>query len=656
MLEKLLRWSVICGVFATPLIALVFDLSMVFPYFTAQNLAFRIIVEIIVGAWLVLALFYTKYRPRHSWILGAFALFVTIMAIADVHGVYPYKSFWSSYARMDGWVTLVHVFAYLVVASAVISSERLWKLLFKFSLGVSAIESIYGFFQIAGLRPFGLQGGAGFSLRIDGTFGVPSYLAVYMLFNIFIAALLWNQRWVARPSKSRLSASLTYAAIIFLDTLALLLTETRGTLLGLVVGASLALIILALAHNSRRLRLAAIAAVIIILLSSSFLFLARNTPFVQNVGFVNRLAHISLNDPNVRERLLIYGIAWQGVKERPMLGWGQENFEIVYQKHFDPRLYFETAYADRAHDIVLDWLISGGFLGLAAYVSIFVASVWILWRSGRFTSTEKSILTGLLAAYVIQNLVIFDSITSYILFATVLAYIVFRGCEGQQEEQLFKQAVVPEEILPVLIATVAIAVVIAAWWINAAAFAANRTLYKAFLKQDSPLTTLTYLKQAIAYGSFGTDEARQKLTELTLGILGQQAVPDDTKHQCFDASNHELQVQSEASPLDARYPLYRGTLFAESGDYAGAAALLQHAHELAPNMQIIIYIMAEVATTQGNLPQALTDYKQAYDLDPSNPEAKQSYVAALQAAENANPSVKPQTDNLIQQIESGTNL
>jgi|SRR5882724_5502389 len=107
MLEKILRWIVICGVFATPFIVLVFDPSMYFPLATGRNFAFRILVEIIVGSWLALSLVYEKYRPRRSLIIGAFALFVIVMVIANAQGVDPYRSFWSNYQYMDGWVTLI---------------------------------------------------------------------------------------------------------------------------------------------------------------------------------------------------------------------------------------------------------------------------------------------------------------------------------------------------------------------------------------------------------------------------------------------------------------------------------------------------------------------------------------------------------------------
>ena len=200
IIEKALRWIVIIGVFCLPFVCLVVASSMFFPFITGKNFAFRVIVDVITGAWLALALIDEKYRPRRSWILAAFSLFVFIMAIADALGAAPFKSFWSNYERMDGWVTLIHTLAYLVVASSVLASEKMWRLLWQVNLGVSVFLSIDGLLQIAGLTAIGQGGASGLAARVDATFGNPIYLAVYMLFNIGIAALLWVQMLQVRSA------------------------------------------------------------------------------------------------------------------------------------------------------------------------------------------------------------------------------------------------------------------------------------------------------------------------------------------------------------------------------------------------------------------------------------------------------------------------
>src|SRR5262245_50637598 len=118
-IEKVLRWIVIGGVFLLPFVPFLVTQSLFFPYITGKNFAFRVIVEVIFSAWFALALVYPHYRPRRSWILTSFAIFVGAIAVADAQGVNVFKSFWSNFERMDGWVTLAHLLAYLIVVASV---------------------------------------------------------------------------------------------------------------------------------------------------------------------------------------------------------------------------------------------------------------------------------------------------------------------------------------------------------------------------------------------------------------------------------------------------------------------------------------------------------------------------------------------------------
>ena len=226
-IERILRSLVIGGVFLTPFLALVVLNDMFFPFITGKNFAFRALVEIIFGAWLVLALTSPSYRPKRSWILIALGAFVVVMTVADLFGVNISRSFWSNYERMEGLVTLLHLFAYFVVATSVLTTEKLWERLLQVSLGASVIVGIYGLFQLSGAITIN-QGG----VRLDATFGNATYLAVYMLFHIFIVALL--------SVRTRFSLlRLVYGATMLLNVFILYHTATRGTILGLIGECSL---------------------------------------------------------------------------------------------------------------------------------------------------------------------------------------------------------------------------------------------------------------------------------------------------------------------------------------------------------------------------------------------------------------------------------
>ena len=629
ILEKSLRAILIAGVFALPFVCLIVTSSLFFPYITGKNFTFRVIVEILLGTWLVLALVYPKYRPRRSWILAAFSLFVFIIAIADAQGVNPFKSFWSNYERMDGWVTIAHLLAYLIVVSCVMQTEKLWRRLFQVSLAISAYLSIYGFLQVAGTLAIGQGGGGGLGARVDATFGNPIYLAVYMLFHIFLAALLWAHEWAERPRGKRWLASSLYCAVIVFDTIALLFTGTRGTILGLIGGAIVSVLIFAFLRGSKRTRTIAVVSVCVVILLGGGIYAGRNTGLVKGVVFLDRLASISTSDTTIASRFINMSIAWQGVKERPLLGWGQENYAIVFDKYYDPRMYADEPWFDRVHNIIFDWLVAGGFLGLISYLSIFVAALWALWRkASNFTAVEKSIFTGLFAGYFFHNLTVFDNVTSYILFATVLGYIVWRASAASGSPLIVERKIVSERTLPAFAVAGVIFVWALAWWVNSAALSQNRTLISAISQQSSISENLAYFEQAAAIGSYGTQEAREQLVQGASQIAAASNVDSATKQQFFNLASEQMTLQEKVSPLDARFPLFLGILQFSYGDYADAATSLEKAHELSPNKQTILFQIAANQQAQGDKAGALQTLKSAFELETDDKDARITYAAA----------------------------
>jgi len=650
-LEKTLRWVVLAGIFALPFIVFIVANEMFFPYITGKNFTFRIIVEIITGAWLALALYKPEYRPRKHWLLYAFAIFVAIIAVADINGVNTFKSFWSNFERMDGWVTLVHLFAYFVVASSVLSTQKLWRRFWLTSIGVSVLTGLYGLLQLVGVSALGQGGVGGLSARLDATFGNPIYLAVFMLFNIFIAAFLWAESWEKNGAGRRLPASLGYGSVIALDTFVLFFTGTRGTMLGLIGGTLLSAFLIAIvARNSDRARRYAIGTAVAILVLASGFWLVRDQSWVNKVGFLNRLATISTSDNTVKARFMNWGMAWEGFKERPILGWGQENYAIVFDKYYNPQMYAQEQWFDRVHNIIFDWLVAGGLLGLLGYLSLFACALWCIWRKGKdtgeilkgsmrnahkgaehtgaFSLIEQSILTGLLAGYFFHNLFVFDNISSYLLFTSILAYIASRSGSAHDSPVLLPSVRIPGAGLPIIAVVAAVLTWGVAWWANSSALAENRVLLQAVAPQAGGITkNLDYFKEAIAYGSIGTQEAREQVIQAASQIAGNKNISDDVKKQFLETAAKEMSLQAEASPLDARFPLFLGVLLNAYGDYADAQKALERAHELSPAKQTILFELASNASARGDDAGALQILKQAYELAPEFREARINYAS-----------------------------
>ena len=100
---KWLKWLIIGGLCIVPFIAFIvadgihFPANMFFPYITGKNFTFRIIVEIVLALYVLLAVCEPKYRPSTSPLMWSMGAFMVWMALATILSVDPVKSFWSNF-------------------------------------------------------------------------------------------------------------------------------------------------------------------------------------------------------------------------------------------------------------------------------------------------------------------------------------------------------------------------------------------------------------------------------------------------------------------------------------------------------------------------------------------------------------------------------
>ena len=185
-LKTILRYTLLAGLFALPFVPFIVSTSMFFPFITGKNFTFRIVVEIMFAAWVLLALRDPEWRPRFSWMSVAVAFLFGAAALSTFFSVDPVKSFWSNFERMEGMIGFIHIVLLYIVAHTVFVKENLFERFLQVSVGASVIMGCYVLFQIADIITIN-QGG----VRVDGTFGNAIYLGVYMLFHVFFALFLF---------------------------------------------------------------------------------------------------------------------------------------------------------------------------------------------------------------------------------------------------------------------------------------------------------------------------------------------------------------------------------------------------------------------------------------------------------------------------------
>jgi len=168
----------------------------------------------------------------------------------------------------------------------------------------------------------------------------------------------------------------------------------------------------------------------------------------------------------------------------------------------------------------------------------------------------------------------------------------------------------------------------AAWGINQKAMAQNKMLLQGISPQGNISKNLEYLEKAISFGSFGTQEAREQLSQAAMQLAGAN-VPDTIKKGFYEATVREMNEQQKASPLDARFPLFLGIVQGAYGDHNGAKQMLERAHELSPRKQTILFELAKNAQSRGDASAMMNYLKEAFELEHEYDQARIYYAAAL---------------------------
>lgn len=645
--DRILRGTILVGLFLVPFIAFIVANSMFFPFITGKNFTFRILIEVIFGLWLILALRNASYRPRFSWIWIALAAFVGIVLVADLHGANSMKSIWSNFERMEGWVTLAHLLAYFFVIATVLNTEKLWMAFFNTTVGASVLMGLYGLVQLSGHAVID-QGGN----RVDAKFGNATYLAIYALIHVFITLILFY-RW-----RGNMFVRLYYVAAIVLQLIMLYYTATRGAILGFLGGILLSAFILMVIERKRpvvrKISIGALVAVVIII---GGFFTVKNTDFVRNSEVLNRFATISTSSGTVRARFTIWNMAWQGVKERPLLGWGQENFNLVFNKYYNPVLYADEPWFDRTHDIIFDWLIAAGILGLISYFAIPLVLLYYMWFGGRnripedeghlsgirgflyrwfgsgatkLSAVEKSLLTGLLAGYMFHNIFVFDNLVSYIMYIVIIAY-VYAMTKGEEKagsiwNKELDQGTVNRLASPLII----VGIVFLIYFVNVKSILANTTLIDAIRQQSNPQQNITYFKQALAYNApIGSQEIREQLIQSAARASKAQNLDPTLRSDLFSLAESEMKKQIESAPDDARLVLFLGSLYDSYGKYDQAEPYFERAHELSPLKQTISLALAGNLIHLGKVADAQKLLKETADSEPNYRDAQAAYAASF---------------------------
>lgn len=607
--------------------------DLFFPYITGKNLAFRTIVQIIFVAYIFLAALDPAYRPKRSWLLIALGVFIGSIGLANIFAEDMFKAFWSNYERMEGYVSVLHLGAFTFVIAHMLKTKLEWLRYSLVSLGIAAVLVFYGYIEL-----FRELAASGNMPRIDATLGNPTYFAAYILFHIGLLVYIGiTDRARAKPAVSVYVYGLGIAFFVG----ALFFTGTRGTMLGLIGGSfAAALLIVIFGKQYTRLRKAALIALASIGVLVGAFILLKDTALIQNVVFLRRFAEITFTtNPYQQARPALWGMAVQGIQERPLVGWGQDNFNYVFAKYYNPQIYGHEQWFDRSHNMFVEWLVTTGIVGFTGYILLLVAFFFVLWRlpNERLSIIQKSVITGTVIGYFIHNMFVFDNVVSYILFFALVGFVHSEAIASRNDvpSTATQQKYSLPYLVPAAIALIALPFIL--YFVVYEPYKANASLLEA-LQINNSLTLapmeaeknvaqmLMLFEKALSLNTQGKQEIREQMSSVAAGVYSGLGENSQIAETFVKRAAEELQKQIAEAPMDPRAHYLLQVLHMRVGDYAAAFENNQAARALSPQKQMFGYDHVIILLNTNQYEEAMRVAREVYELDTTNEHAKRLYA------------------------------
>ena len=523
---NVIKLGAILIVFVTPFLS---GLPLAYPTISSKVFFLRIVVEIIFVFYILLTLSDRRYRPRLSLISKSVIIFFVILVLSAFLGVNLYRSFWGNLERMEGFVTLLHLVVFFFVLTFTFDGPGFWLTLFKISLIASFFISLYTI--IAGQINCG-------QIHCDESlatfFGNGSFLAFSLLFNVFFALFFFFQeknKWLR----------FFYFAVLILDSWVIFTSGNMGAMAGCLAGFLFFIFFyFAFSLIPKKKKYLILGLILILIIFSLFLALTiknkiKDQSWVQKIPFLEKLTNISLKSPSIRDRLLVWRASLEAWRERFWLGWGWENYKIAYQKHYTPEMSFYIPLSfDRVHNKILDVGVMSGILGLLSYLFIFFASFYVLFKMSLQKKIDFGIATAIaavLVAYFVNNLFLFDTINSYILFFLIVGFIgALSKSESEEQEDDIKRTpsknIVTSKVFYGLVFILIILTILFSYHANIKPiFAAHYGFLGYYWQATDYQKSLNNFKKSLSFTTYGDKELRNRIAILVTNMRQVGPIP-----------------------------------------------------------------------------------------------------------------------------------
>lgn len=520
--------------------------NILFPYNTGRNYIFRVLSSIGFGLCCYLWFRYRSLVPKVNKISLAFATLFLVKIIAGFFSVDPYHSFWSDYLRMEGIISWMYLFAFYCLLKTVLKQKKDWLSLLKFSIVLASLSVVYILSKWA-FNP---------SVELDRqtfTFGNPAFFGTHMLIHFGLALFILFQ-------ESKKKWRFLWVATFILTGIGLLLSGTRASIFGGAVFVVMTFCFYlfkkwSTRRKSRKLKIA-VGALIIFLLA----LICTPKEILHQIPFVERITSTSIGQKEIQTRLTSWESGIKGWKEKPLIGWGDENFKYIYSKYMPDDNVDHLV--DKAHNVLIEQLATNGIIGLLAYLILFILVLTGLLRtnSGHWPSF---ILATLWIGLLVQNQFIFETINSYLYFIIIIA-IASQASNNKGS----KNIIANHSPIKYLVGLFIIVLPIITWQVHDESYKSARATAQALETQKTDISnSFDFYKKALAVDNFGNLETVTFLLVNLNSYLQSDEFDSNEKLNMIDFALEISDKQLIKTPNDFRLLLLAGRFYYSVKDY-----------------------------------------------------------------------------------------
>ncbi|MCD5396141.1 MAG: O-antigen ligase family protein [Candidatus Pacebacteria bacterium] len=575
--------------------------SFFFPFVSPKGFYIMALCEVIFFAYLCLILFFPKYRPRFNLLFFVVSLFLLSLFLSTILSVSFLKSFFSNYERMTGFLFYLHLFGLFLVLIFVFEKKDWIKLLF-FSVCVAGIVATIGI-----IAHFIGEEKIIFVSRDGSTLGNSSFFATYILFQVFFGLYLFK---VFYKKKTKL---FLLGTLLLLFGVSLFLSGGRAGFYSSLLGIFLVVLFyFAFYYQNPFIRKLGKIALLtyLLLIFASIILLCVPQSIVQNY-FIQFSS---------KARPTVWQIAISGIKERPLFGWGIQNFDLVFARYFNPSLFLKEyggeIWFDKAHNIIFDTLVKAGIFGLLSYLLIYLFAIGVLWQGYLKNKKEfwkAGIFSSLLLAYFVQGLTVFDTPISLLFFFLTLGFVATAPKQKEAEEQ--KINVGAKVCFQFILIFLILGFIFFEFIILPAR--ASRLFIQTKNTQD-PSKRLALSQKLLETTPFGKYQLRIYLAQ---NYFKWSDVNKASKKE-GEFIARELKKSQKEIPLDLKTSLVLSGIYLELAEKFNKDTLdkaektATRAIQISPKNQQGYWLLAEISLLKGDCKKALNFSKYAYDLEP----------------------------------------